>query len=52
MTNTLKKKNQGTTPTFIVLFTEAKGGSSTSVHLWMNGLRKCGTCIQWNIIQP
>ena len=28
------------------------GGNNLSVHQWMNGHRKYGTYIVWNIIQP
>ena len=27
-------------------------GGKLNIHQWMNGLRRSGTCIQWNTTQP
>jgi hypothetical protein len=41
------------TPMFIAsLFTIAKYGNNQDAPLFTNGSRKCGTCTQWNFIQP
>ena len=36
----------------VALFTIAKTWKQLKCHPWMNGLKKCDTYIQWNIIQP
>ena len=46
-------KKESCTPMFIAaLFTIARTWINLCVHRQMNGQRRCGTYIQWNIAQP
>ena len=49
---TIIQKESCSTVFTATLFTIARTWKQPSVHRQMNGKRRCGTYIQWNITQP